>query len=256
MLYLVEQKHLESESYRLHLEDKERDAEANWKLAQENLTLFPQRSLYSDEVSKQFSTASGHFGAPTAGWWAINSMGLLEKTAIVVHWMGCRETFEKVYGHFRASTERYRFGHDYLEMNGIGSFYYSTEGPLAAAKVAKFLRFIEVKKLDLSNLTRFESQGAILRISPSGFWLESTMRLSLFSVLCRSGHHFNENLDDPNLDPCFRNGLKRRSENLAPIHRFLSGYNRYVGSHDPTNNSRNWIDTFNDAGDGAGLLAK
>lgn len=260
-MYLIEPKHIEHEAYQLHLEDNSRTPEQNWAIAVENLDIFPKRDFHL--IHNTYNPAYDSFGMPMKKHKRVvaNSYATeyLADDANVI-WINCREIIEKmVYHALTRSTTEYIWGADTFIGDG-NFFYYSTDtgndetSLVIATKIAKFIRYLEVKRIDLTQLSKFEYCNRRLKITPSKFWFQSSMRFSLFTLLCRSGKSFNCELDSPNLEQCFLDGMKGRSTNTEPIFLFLAGHHNFTDTHDCLNTNKNWVDVFKAAGNGRTLL--
>lgn len=214
---MISQENIASEAYNIYKTTGNNDNLANWFLAEENLSLFPktkeniflthytpgENGSYGFCVHKKHNIVSSYLQLA-------NSYDVDYK----IYYGRCREIFEYYY----LSNQ------DQLYSKNI----YFIINKDVANRVAMCVRHAE-KLLNLKERTKFKlcDQNRIkcaLYICPSNFWHEQSIRISLFTLLIRSGINYYD-------DVIKAVRISAYSSAVLSIKRFLIGYTHYTGPH-------------------------
>lgn len=142
--------------------------------------------------------------------------GLIEGRHKVDHWFYCRELFHNILVRIKLLF----FSHG------------ANKGP----HVAAFMQEIE-NRLDVTPRSEYgpTQRKNIMWIKPSKWWLQYSMRRSLFTILLRAGIHYNAT--KKNFDEAVMNQKYLKSTPYA-FERFMTGCTMYVG------HKRGWYKQF------------
>lgn len=248
MLNFIQDKHIAFEANQLFRQGSY-DAEYNWHTAVERLKIFPDEvlSLNLDRFNDVMLNIMG-----TELGFIIDTYRRQNATTVTnkLEFHGCRETLEKTWlkGKVYKQNQSVYVLSDY--------FYFSVyQQSLLSSPISVpfFIRLIETQKLNLTQLTKFQlAKEGVIKVTPSDFWSQQTIRFSLFTLLLRAGYYFNLNCENPNYEECYTLAIKRSRPNgnflnycVDAINRFMDNYTWYIPYHLWEETNRNWIDNFN-----------
>lgn len=215
---------LEFEANKIHEQNPTFSSVDCWSLAERNLSIF-RPDIYLNKHGNYVYCPN-----------RIGAYGLFANN-INIQWESCRELFEKNVHYRWAVTKKDKdAGCDCSYF--LFWFDHSSD---CTECVANFIRETEYR-LNLIHLTKFQKSNTrnCLVITPSDFWKDGTMRLSLLTILCRCGIIYNGS----NYDTCLSSN-EYSQKTINAVQAFLSGQTKFIGSHDWLQR-RNWVYTFSD----------
>jgi hypothetical protein len=172
-----------------------------------------------EQISTGYGTPSnGSFGYPNHGA-VVNEQGVFP----VSNWQSCRESFLTIQPQYN-------------------SFYFAHNLPRGRGRsIAVFFNKLE-KKMGIKKGRRSTFQATsrreVVRVTPSRFWYQSSMRLSLLTALLRSAQAYRIHQD--NFDTALWSNVYVSGTRPA-VERFLGGSNHFWGADSPYTG---WYTTF------------
>lgn len=241
---MITDQHIQFEAFKNHQKYPGNTPEQNWESAKESLKIFPDQI----EPTPATCNVTGYGGCNGYGVRLSQHSPYHPGTMMII---SCRETFEKYLGYQTIQPNRpfpYCNGESIAVEND--HMYYMQAIAQSTYRAALFLRHIETEYLhlqDVSKFSRCDQTGNLMKVVFSPFWLQQTMRVSLFTLILRAGTVVAG--DCPWDQSAVRNAFTATSSainaNVADAcMAFLGGNINYTGPHNPTAGSRNWVSTF------------